>query len=204
MNVQSSMKISEPSFNSLFGHLVVLGLLVILFSCTSYKVVTFTNDASRFDNYYNYSLEYLKTRVDQESQKKPEVILRLEEAMHQQMTDRKYKLVNRQPDLLLRYEIISNQRTEYDIDNYSYRRSIFNPYGYYYGINERNFTESILLLELKDADTNKVVWQGSLDLRYSRKSKKTDDLIQDAVIKIFDTYLYTAGSGVPLAEESSH
>lgn len=198
------MNITGPSFNSLFGHLVVLGLLVVLSSCTSYKVVTFTNDGSRFDNYYNYSLEYLKTRVDQENQKKPEVVLKLEKAMHQQMTDRKYSLVNRQPDLLLRYEIISNQRTEYDIDNYSYRRSIFNPYGYYYGINERNFTESILLLELKDADTNKVVWQGSLDLRYSRKSKKTDDLIQDAVIKIFDTYLYTAGSAVPLAEESSH
>lgn len=177
-------------------------LFALISACTTYKVVTFTNGDSRFNSYYSYEIAHLKTKANQADQKKPEVVLRLEDAIHQQMAERKYQRSSKRPDLTLRYEIISNQRTEYDMDTYSYRQSIYNPYGYYYNINERNFTESILLLELTDVRTNKVVWQGSLDLRYSRKSRKTDNLIQDAVIKIFDSYRYTAGSDVPLALES--
>ncbi len=185
------------------SYAIVVLLCVLLSSCTSYKVVTFTNSNSRFNSYFSYEIAHLKTKAGNAEQKKPEVVLRLEDAIHQQMAERKYQRSGNRPDLRLRYEIISNQRTEYDMDTYSYRQSIYNPYGYYYNLNERNFTESILLLELTDVSTNKVVWQGSLDLRYSRKSKKTDNLIQEAVIKIFDSYRYTAGSDVPLARESA-
>lgn len=180
---------------------LLIVMSVMIGSCSSYRVVTFTNDASSFKSYHHYKLEHLKTKANQDSTQKPEVIIRLEDAMHQQMTERRYQSVGESPDLLLRYEIISNQQTEYNVDRYAYRPSVFNPYGYYYDLNERNFTESILLLELKDAATGKVVWQGSLDLRYNRRSKKTDDLITDAVIRIFATYRYTAGSDVPLAVE---
>lgn len=174
---------------------------ILLTACGTYKVVTFTNEGSRFGSYFSYEIEHLKTKVDKADQKKPEVVIRLEDAMHQQMAERKYERAGKRPDLRLRYEIISNQRTEYDMNTRAFRPSIYNPNGYYYDVNERNFTESILLLELKDTRTNKIVWQGSLDLRYSRKSKKTDDLIQDAVLKIFNSYRYTAGSNVPLAQE---
>ncbi|MEQ9301840.1 MAG: DUF4136 domain-containing protein [Cyclobacteriaceae bacterium] len=184
-------------------HFTALVLVsILLTACSTYKVVTFTNEGSRFDSYYNYEIEHLKTKVDQADREKPAVIIRLEDAMHQQMTERNYQRAGKRPDLTLRYEIISNQRTEFDLNTRAFRPSIYNPYGYYYDVNERNFTESILLLELKDVRTNKIVWQGSLDLRYSRKSKKTADLIQDAVLKIFDSYRYTAGSDVPLALES--
>jgi hypothetical protein len=186
--------------NTAYG--IVALLLFTLTGCTTYKVVTFTNGDSRFSSYYSYTLEHLKTKVDQSDQKKPAVVLRLEEEMHQQMAEREYQRSDGRPDLTLRYEIISNQTTEYDLDPYSYRQSIYNPYGNNYNVNQRNFTESILLLELKDTNTSKIVWQGSLDLRYSRKSKKTEDLIQNAVSTIFDSYRYTAGSALPLSNES--
>ena len=115
------------------------------------------------------------------------------------MTNRKYQLSTNYPDLTLRYELISNQRTTYDVDPFAYRQSIYDPYGYFYNINERQFTESILLLELKDAATAKIVWQGSLDLRYSRRSKKVDDLLEDAVIRIFNSYQYEAGNNQPVS-----
>ncbi len=189
------------TLNNTASLLFALAVLLSMTTCATYDVVTFTNSGSDFSNYFSYQLEHLKTKADAKDIKKPNELLRLEKVLHEEMASRKYQQSTSYPDLTLRYELISNQQTTYDVDAFSYRRSFYDPFGYFYNINERTFTESILLLELKDAATAKIVWQGSLDLRYSRRSKQVDDLIKDAVTKIFSSYRYIAGSEHPTAKE---
>ena len=193
----SEMSLNNRATPLLFAIVALLSLT----ACATYDVVTFTNSDSSFSNYFSYQLEHLKTKTEAKDIKKPDEILRLEKALHEEMASRRYQQSTSYPDLTLRYELISNQQTTYNVDAFPYRRSFYDPFGYFYNINERTFTESILLLELKDAATAKIVWQGSLDLRYSRRSKKVDDLIKDAVTNIFDSYRYIAGSGEPVAKD---
>ncbi|MEQ8711929.1 MAG: hypothetical protein RIC80_02875, partial [Cyclobacteriaceae bacterium] len=73
------------------SYAIAVLLFVLLSSCTSYKVVTFTNSNSRFNSYFSYEIAHLKTKAGNAEQKKPEVVLRLEDAIHQQMVERKYQ-----------------------------------------------------------------------------------------------------------------
>lgn len=172
--------------------------------CAGYNVVHFTNDQFDFGNFYSFRLENLKTKQADSTIQKPPIIIQLEEALIAEMRERDYKREEVGADLVLRYEIITNNRSELDMNPYPVRQAWFFPYGYYFDMNERNFTESILLLEIKLPETQKIIWQGSLDMRYSKRSKKSDNIVIDAVDKIFDTYRYKAGSAEPALPPERH
>ncbi len=165
-------------------------LFFLLFAtgCTV-RVVQFINDDANFRSYRSYALLGLKGQNVSAESENSELLQRIEKFINAEMARRDYQ-INDNPDLVLRYEIVSSTQTESRNTN-----PYLNPY--YYPPSYRTITESIILLEMTDYNTKKLVWQASLDLREHNKITKRKDALQVAITNIFNTYLYRAGSRTP-------
>lgn len=170
------------------------GCLIFLFlaSCSP-KVVHFTNDRSDFESFRHYLVINLKVRESDLSEEGREIIQIINSQIDAQMTRRDYQKSPAAPDLVVRYELISNQRVEVNV----------NPSPFSYGylaptyFSRRTIEESALLIEISSAATKKLVWQASVDLnQYMRKSGQ-EELLENAIATLFNTYLYRAGSARP-------
>lgn len=159
------------------------------------KVITFTNDASRFGAYQTYTIVNFKSSNNEVSETGSQVMNAIQMFIGDQMARRAYTPDGNDPDLLVRYELISNQVVETSVNNNPYFRS-----SYYYPdryFRMRTFLESALLIEIKDLTSNKLVWQGSVDLNKYNKKKNNQEILEKAINEIFNTYLYRAGSKMP-------
>lgn len=178
----------------------VFGLLIFLnFGCSSLKVVSFDNPRMNFSNFEEYTLK--RPMVDNQ-ELTPEgraFIEKFESAIKAEMEARGYRLTY-SPDLEVSYDIMSSRQQDTNINR---RPFYYNPwyYGNTYGVSQTNYTESIVIVELKEIGSGKTAWQGSLDLRYTRNSKKTDMIIPEAVKNIFSAYPYLAGSNKKIERE---
>ncbi len=161
-----------------------LFFLSVVFASCGVNVVDYLNEQARFNTFESYVLLGMKGQNLGESSDQMAIIRRMENAVVSEMTRRGYRKTDDDPDLILRYEIISGSRTEQNNTNSFY----FAP------PTSRQFTESIILLEMTNFETKKLVWQASLDLREHHKITKRKDVLTSAVQNIFNTYLYRAGS----------
>ena len=165
---------------------ITVVLISLLISCSGPRVVSFLNDEMDLRDYHSYKL--IGFKADENFDVQGMVFFnQLEKAIVQNMDERLFDRSDR-PDLILRYEIVTSQRTENQTSNY------YDPYAYYrpqfnYTV---SYTEAVLLIEFRDRRKKKLVWQGSLDLDLTKG--KPSDLIGPAVNKIFSTYPYQAGS----------
>jgi len=105
------------------------------------------------------------------------------------MSRRGYSETKAKPDLLFRYEIVANTRTESTVNNTSFYSVPT--------VNTRTFLESALLIDLKQRDNKKLVWQASIDMRQHTRKSKNKDPLSDAIKQLFTTYAYRAGSKSP-------
>lgn len=166
-------------------------LSAIYFGC-SVKVVSFENPRTNFGKFEEYTLKRPLADNKDLTPEGKQFIASFEDAINSEMKKRGYDLTY-SPDLEVSYDIVSSRQRDTNVNRSPY---YYNPwyYGNYYNVSQTNYTESIVIVEMKDATTGKTVWQGSLDLRYTRNSKKKDSIIPDAVERIFSDYPYLAGS----------
>lgn len=166
---------------------------IILSSCAPPRVVHFSNENMDFSDYKTYRLINYKSDDKSFSEAGMVVFSMLERAIDSSMTARKYKVVEK-PDIIVRYEIISTIETQ--SNNARYDPHLYNSY--YYSPpprynNTKKITEGVLLIEFRDKKKKKLIWQASLDLKFSKKTTPIS-VITSAVNRIFTTYLYQAGS----------
>lgn len=166
----------------------IVSLLFSLSACSP-KVISFINDDLDLRDYETYRM----IKVDKEkmdfSTDGMALFLEIEEAIASQM-DRRLYVETQKPDLIVKYDIINSQRTVRTNPNtgvanywyYSPRTSTINRY-----------TDGVLLIELRDLDQNKLLWQGSMELNDLR-DKNVISKIKQAVHQIFLTYPHIAGS----------
>ena len=158
--------------------------IIVTFGCNP-KVVSYLNPKAKFGQYETYRIVSAKLESKNVTPENTLILDLIKENIHKQMQVRAYERSNISPDLTLRYEIASSTRVEN-------RTSQNNPYYFpQYQINSRTIYESVLLLELLDTN-QKLVWQGSYDLRQEKKEKKASRAIEKAVGYIFTTYPYRA------------
>lgn len=174
--------------------------LIMFFGCSSVKVVSFENPRANFAGFEEYAL---KQPVAENSQLTPEgriFIEKFETAVKTEMTNRGYQLTY-SPDIEVSYDIVSSRQRDTNVNRSPF---YFNPwyYGNTYNVYESNYTESIIIIDIKELGTGKTVWQGSLDLRYTRNTKKKENIIPDAVQTIFGDYPYQAGSSKKIVPET--
>ncbi len=184
-----SNRISSPGKSSLF-----LLLFSFLFSCHP-KVVDFVNTKSNFNAFDSYLVVNFKANQTDISEEGRRILSEIEQNIHLEMNRRAYRPINTNPDLVVRYELISNQAIKTQQNNYGYSPySTFPSQSY---ITVKAVLESALLIEITDVKTKKLVWQASVDMdKYTKKSKQ-EEIIKDAVTNLFDTYLYRANSNTP-------
>lgn len=188
-------------------HFLIPLSFVLLFSCnTQKKIIHFTNDSARFSQYKSFAIANFKVGESDISQEGLTILSEIENQIKDKMELRAYRLDNNQPDLIVRYELMSNQRVEsrtaspyaYGMypNMYNPMYSPFSPFGNNYSYT-RIILESALLLEITDLQTKKIIWQASVDLNQYSKQNKKEEILAEAISELFDTYLYRAQSNSP-------
>ncbi|MBR07973.1 MAG: hypothetical protein CMP48_09825 [Rickettsiales bacterium] len=161
-------------------------LLIGSASCSP-KIVHFTNSNSNFAQYETYGIVNYKNTKDL-STEGAEIFSFIENQVKKELSRRDYSLNPKDPDIVLRFELIANQKSDVSTTYNS-------PYGYYTSYPRYTVStilQSALLLELYDVATKKLIWQASLDLdKESRKNSK-EQILTNTVTKLFNTYLYRA------------
>lgn len=148
----------------------------------------FLNPKAQFASFESYSLVNVKINRRQLDPGTTKFLAELESYIKEEMeTRRGYQVSNIDPDLILRYELVSNTR---NVNNN--RQSIYDLRPV---INTATVYESVILLEL--LHKKKLVWQGSYDLTQSRKASRNEKEIKKAIVSIFTTYPYQAGKAAP-------
>ena len=175
-----------------------IGLLVSMLSCKStQRVVKYVNENADFENYHTFSLVHYKTGKKELTDQGKSFLNEIESEITGIMEERGYQKASK-GDLILRYETISGINTTTNAPNYYGNPYLYDPYD---PMNQRRTQKhlvGLLLIELKDSETKKLVWQGSVDLKYSNDEAANRDLVVDSIHRIFSTYPYKAGSKQPL------
>lgn len=165
--------------------LILLGLL----SACSPKVVQFVNDDSKFAEYATFLVVNYKVNNAELSKEGLELVADIEMQLQKQLERRGYQPTSTRPDIILRYEFISNNNSRTNVNR--------NPYDPFVTVNTRTFRESILLFELTDRKTKKLVWQASIDLKQQHKASKKKEELDKAIATLFNTYPYRALNANP-------
>ena len=166
-------------------------LLWITTGC-SQKVINYVNPSSAFKTYESYVLVNYKVNQSDLSPEGEQIFSQISSNINLQMARRDYLKEHKNPDLVVRFELISNQVTEVDLNHTGF----YSPFPRSY-FTSRTFLESALLVEITDHATKKLVWQASVDLDTYAKKKDTPVILQTAIEQIFNTYLYRSGSDSP-------
>ena len=192
----------------IFKYLLSLLIISGLISCaTQQNVVSFTNEDAKFKTYESYNIVNYKKGEQNYSLQGELLVNKIENGISNEMLKKNYNK-STTPDIIVRYEIISNVNVETNNSNNpqynSYSRANhynqYNPNDRFFNT-PRNIVEGVLLIELKDRITKKLIWQASLDLKYSKKKNSEEDMLSNAIKIIFGKYQYEAGSDQPIQEE---
>ena len=155
--------------------------LVIFFlvSCSP-RVISFVNEEVYDTSKSSFIILNFKNNEKQLSAEGQSLKEPIESNILEEMSLLGFKKISRQqPDLLLRYELISSLRTRTDVNQIA-----FSPYSQ---ITTRTLQESALLIELLDEQTRKLVWQGSVDLKQYTKKRKEREALSTAIANIFES-----------------
>lgn len=164
-------------------------LFLVFFVCgaCSPKVVNYLNPRARFETFETYHLVNAKIGNRELASETTHLLSVVESRIHHQMQERRGYLLSRaNPDLIIRYELVSSTNVQ-----------VANNSGFYNlpTNSVQVIYESVILLELYHK--KKLVWQGSYDMKQTNKEERNEKSINKAVDLIFTTYPYKALSGLP-------
>jgi hypothetical protein len=120
---------------------------------------------------------------------------RIKAAVIEQLQSRGFILREQDPDLILHYHIIINDKTAVTTEPFGYR------YGSYWmrsGVNMYYYREGTLIIDLMERNTKNLVWRGWAVANVDEiDPEEVDEVIKLAVEKIFRKF----PSGKPHADE---
>ncbi|WP_320815263.1 DUF4136 domain-containing protein [Flavobacterium sp.] len=154
----------------------------ILASCSSVRVNSDYDKKVNFENYKTYA--FLKSGVDKveiSDLDKKRILYSIDDVMATKGFTK-----NNNPDLLISIFTKEKQRVD-----------VYNSYGFgwgwnpYWGMNYTNISttpEGVLFIDLIDAKTKELVWQGEGSGYLTKDTNKKDERIQLFVSKILEQY----------------
>ena len=183
------------------NRLAIVLCFVLFQSCTTSKVVHFSNEELDYSQFETYQLINYKVK-DQSNANEGQLLYQsIEEGIHRELEQRQYS-DSFPADLLIRYEVVSSLAVDKNRPLYD-TNSTNNINGYNQNLPitpSFSIPEGILLIEIKTKKTNKLVWQASLDMKY-QKNKETKNILDHAIKEIFATYLHQANSNDRIGNE---
>ncbi len=116
---------------------------------------------------------------------------RIKSSVNEELTARGYRLTETDPQLLIHYHIIVEDRTVIATDPYG---SYYGPYWMRMQTNIYPYREGTLIIDLMDAKTSNLVWRGwavsAIQSTYT--AEQADRVIKAAVAKIFRKFQKSA------------
>jgi len=172
-------------FVNMYFRLLIIGFF---FGSCNPRVIQYQNEKADFANYHSFFI--LNSKSDHlNSVESDEVNNRIGPFIIDEMSRRGYVRVTKNPDIILRFEIIYGSEKSNNTNQGSFNMI------YYPKIN--NDIAGAVLIELVDNNTKKLIWQSSIDANQSMKIRKEKDPLKKIVIHLFNTYLYQAGNPIP-------
>lgn len=111
---------------------------------------------------------------------------RIKSAILEQMTGRGYRLTNSNPDLILHYHIIVDDKSIISTAPNGYQ---YSPAWMGMQTNVYLYKEGTLIIDLMERTTNNLIWRGwAVSAVDQVDPEAVDDLIKTAVIRIFKKY----------------
>jgi hypothetical protein len=172
--------------------LIIIIATILCVSCTSTVLVNSNSDPGvSFSTYKTYNWDNPLNKAADKSYNplvnNSLVNNQIKESIREQLDVRSYVLNEKNPDLLINFHTMVENRSE--ITSY--------PNNYYFwwrnDIHSVNYKEGTLIIDLIDAESDQLVWQGYATGTLDRKDiALTSD---EAVQMIFEKYPYRAGSG---------
>jgi len=163
--------------------------VVLVTSCKpTLKVFSDYDKSANFSSYKTFSLYYLVTShtVSELNEERIWNYIRAE------MTKKGYIENDQNPDLVVNAVSILKNKKYVTADSYGYGSAI-RPYGYWGGrgvasghttFQTSNVKQGSLLIDVIDAKTNKLVWEGTGNAEFEKRPKDPDAVISKAVTKI--------------------
>jgi hypothetical protein len=167
-------------------------VLAVLFTACSPRYVA-NSDFARgvnFQKYHTYQIEEAKNTskdadpiLDNEFNRK-----RIRTAIESQMEGRKYEKAAESPDLLVRFYNRVRERQEVMNNNNNWNPWMRGPWGWGNSTYVRNYEENTLIIEVVDAKTNELLWQGWTASELKPSKKNQDMLMAEKVALIFQEF----------------
>jgi hypothetical protein len=160
---------------------------------SEYKTYNFFADAGpHVTNYQSFFSRYMVAAISRE------------------MENRGY-VKSDDPDLLVNFNAILTEKTDVQTSPapmyggyYGYRRGYYDPwmtYGYAQETTVSQYTEGTFNIDLVDARKKKLVWEAVGVGRVSQEAlEELEERVNAGVASYFQSYPFTAGSGVPTTQ----
>jgi hypothetical protein len=177
----------------IFNYVILLFAGIWLSACSSSSLMV-RSDYDRqanFRQYTTYRIEPVKNADKLDPVLNSSINQkRINQALEIEMKARGYVQAGDEADLVISYQTDSRDRQEVRNNN---------PYlgGYYYwwrnNTQVRNYNENRLIINMVDATTNQLVWQGWATGEWGNNKKDMELVFREAVYKIMKEYPHRAG-----------
>lgn len=171
--------------------IIILGGL--LFSCAGSNSLVKT-DFDKDVDFTKFKTFYWAEDIDNNKEGHPLLnnslnTKRIKAAIASEMEGRGYVLSSENPDLLVNFNIVLEEKTEY--------RTVPNTMGYRYwmgrdDVRPYKYKEGTLIIDLVDQDEKQLVWQGYSSGIMKEKARAIEESIRASISLIFSEYRYRA------------
>lgn len=148
---------------------ILIFTVVLLYGCAAPKVVSYHNESIDFSEFETFNIV---TEIDVVA-KNTEEKDKIEEEILREMEARGYRF-SQSAEMNVQYRIILEAKTDVQTNTRTY------PYygrRYRYSQTEvSRYSQGILLVEIMNGTTNRLMWSSSLDLSFNRNSRGKKDI----------------------------
>ena len=172
---------------------LAISCMVAMSACApSLKVSTDFDHAADFAAYKTFGVFNLKSIGSVSELNAGRIV----NAINMEMEAKGYKPVASNPDLMINAVTILKEKQQVSsTTNYYGYGGMYRPYGYwgapmtgYTSVNTYTYKDGSLVIDIVDAKTNKMIWQGTGNSTIDKAPKNPDELIKSAVHKIMEEY----------------
>jgi len=163
------MVAKHQTFNPLkpfkFHIVIVMFIFILLSNCSSVKVVSHQTPGMNVYDFMTFSIHSNENLSSSNLRAKDQI----EGAILKEMELRGYEF-SQEHEILVYYRIILGTDTDVRSD-----RQLVPYYGRVYNFNTVSvdrYNTGVLLIEIKKSSNNRIIWQGSIDLKTNSRSRK--------------------------------
>lgn len=169
----------------MWRQLLITGCIWLAVACSPVTITGHADQQADFNSYktFGFAPNLINKLPRYPEYDNPQIRKLIRDAIANELTARGYTLDQRQPDLLVQYDILIIERIDPRVDS----AMIYKPW-VDTRIDSFNYTEGLLVVRLIDRQHSRLVWQGSLSGILNRKPRQFENRVVKYIGKLFETF----------------